>query len=66
MEELSKTMLLRAQLINNEAEHALKDAKAYTTFSKFKEADDKMAEAEALMRQVNQLTDCVKELAFND
>lgn len=66
MEQLSKTMLLRAQLINNEAEHALKDAKAYTTFAHFKEADDKMAEAEALMHQVNQLTDCVKELASND
>jgi hypothetical protein len=66
MEQLSKIMLLRAQLINNEAEHALKDAKAYTTFSKFKEADDKMAEAEALMRQVSHLTSCVEELVHND
>lgn len=64
--ELSKTMLLRAQLINNEAEHALKDARAYTIFNKFKEADDKMAEAESLMRQVSHLTKCVEELIHND
>ena len=64
--ELSKTLLLRAKLINNEAEHALNDAKAYTEFARFKEADDKMAEAQALMLQVSHLTKCVEELVQND
>lgn len=57
------TLLLRAKLISNEAQHALMDSRAYTEFHKFKEADDKMVEAEALMRQVQQLIDCSKALA---
>lgn len=63
---LEQLLLLRAKLISNEADHALKDAEAYTSFAQYEKAKDKMAESEALMRQVSQLTDCVKELVYND
>jgi hypothetical protein len=63
---LEQLLLLRAKLLANEADHALKDAEAYTTFAQFKEAEDKMAESQALMRQVSHLTQCVQELVHND
>ena len=62
---LEQLLLLRAKLTANEADHALKDAEAYTQFAQYEKARDKMAESEALMRQVSQLTDCVKELVHN-
>lgn len=63
---LEQLLLLRAKLISNEADHALRDAEAYTTFAQFEKAKDKMAESEALMRQVSHLTQCVEELVHND
>jgi len=63
---LEQLLLLRAKLIANEADHALKDAEAYTTFAQFEKAKDKMAESESLMQQVSHLTQCVQELVNNN